>query len=133
MAIEFVVVFPVLLAIALISVNVVLFLSECSGFDRLFRQEVARLAPSPEYGQTEAGIAGIIESDLKRNFEREYLSVSVSASRKADGLTSYVGKLDFYPTLFGKGTLRGAFGVSFSPLSHGQELVVDTYKAGVLI
>lgn len=133
MTIEFAVAFPVLLAIALISVNVVLFLSECSSFDRLFRQEVARLAPSPSYGQTGAEIAGLVESDLAENFDHDYLRVHVSCSGRADGLVSYVGTLEFSPTLFGKGSLRGAFGVSFPPLSHRQELMVDMYRPGVLI
>lgn len=133
MTIEFVVVFPVLLVIALISVNVVLFLSECSSFDRLFRQEVARLAPSPSYGQTGAEIAGRIESDLAGNFNRDYLRVRASCSGRSDGLVSYVGTLEFHPTLFGMGPLRGAFGVSFPSMSHSQKLVVDAYKPGVLI
>ncbi|MDO5335484.1 MAG: hypothetical protein Q4F23_05380 [Coriobacteriia bacterium] len=133
MTIEFVVVFPVLLVVALIAVNVLLFLSECAGFDRSFRQEVARLAPSPGYGQGSSEIAGKVESELTHRFDRDYVSVSVSASAGPGGLVTYRGILHFSPTLFGHGSLKGAFGVSFPGFSHAQELVVDQYRPGVLL
>ncbi len=133
MTIEFVVVFPVLLVIALISTNVVLLFSECAGFDREFRQEVARLAPSPAYGQTAQDIASQISGDLARSFSRDYLDVSVSAATSADGLATYEGVITFTPTLFGAGRLTGAFGVRFPQMQHHRKILVDQYRPGVLI
>lgn len=55
-------------------------------------------------------------------------------SRGVSGeLVTFEGKLDFTPTLFGKGTLSGVFGVSFPSLTHTESLVVDVYKSGVLL
>ena len=133
MTIEFVVVFPVLIAVALVSTNVILFLSECAGFDRQFRQEVARLAPSPSYGQEAGDIASEIQDDLSRDFDRDYLDLSVSASQSTGGLVDYEAELVFSPTLFGHGNLTGAFGVSFPRITHHQSISVDQYKPGVLL
>ena len=133
MTIEFVAVFPVLLVVALISTNVVLFFSECAGFDREFRQEVARLAPSPAYGQTAQDVAGQINGDLAHSFSRDYVDVSVSAATSADGLVTYEGVITFAPTLFGSGRLTGAFGVQFPRMQHHRKISVDQYRPGVLL
>ncbi|MDO4854328.1 MAG: hypothetical protein Q4A43_02765 [Coriobacteriia bacterium] len=133
MTIEFVAVFPVLLVVALISTNVVLFFSECAGFDREFRQEVARLAPSPAYGQTAQDVASQISGDLAHSFSRDYVDVSVSAATSADGLATYEGVITFTPTLFGAGRLTGAFGVQFPRMQHHRKISVDQYKPGVLL
>ena len=133
MTIEFVVAFPVLLAIALIAVNVTLFLSDCSGFDRAFREEVCSLAPSPAYGEDQSDIAGKVEKSLSEAFDQDYLDVEVTASGGAGGLVTYEGTLTFSPTLFGEGRLTGAFGVSFPRIEHEQRIVIDAYKPGVLL
>ena len=47
MTTEFALLFPVMLMIALIACNSILFLSECASFDRIFRESVCVFAPSP--------------------------------------------------------------------------------------
>ncbi len=133
MTVEFVVAFPVLLVIALISTNAILFFSECSGFDREFRQEVSRLASSPAYEQSSGDIAGQIQTDLIQSFNRDYLEVSVSTRQSSAGLVTYEGVISFSPTLFGAGNLKGIFGVSFPKLQHHQKIAIDEYKPGVLL
>ncbi|MEG1098291.1 MAG: TadE/TadG family type IV pilus assembly protein, partial [Raoultibacter sp.] len=52
MTVEFAVVFPVLIIVAVIAVNALLFFSECAAFDRVARDAMRVYAASPEYGQT---------------------------------------------------------------------------------
>ena len=51
MTVELAVVFPALLAVAVIAVNALLFFSECAAFDRVAREAVRLHAASPAYGQ----------------------------------------------------------------------------------
>ena len=47
MTIEFALLFPVMLMIALIACNSILFLSECASFDRIFRESVCVFPTTP--------------------------------------------------------------------------------------
>ena len=80
MTIEFALLFPVMLMIALIACNSILFLSECASFDRIFRESVCVFAPSPASEETTGQICAHIEEALAQFNERDYLSCSVSAS-----------------------------------------------------
>lgn len=86
MTIEFALLFPVMLMIALIACNSILFLSECASFDRIFRESVCVFAPSPASEETTGQICAHIEEALAQFNERDYLSCSVSAS---EGRWSY--------------------------------------------
>lgn len=133
MTVEFVVVFPVLIVIALIGVNVTLFFSDCAAFDRVFRQAVCTYAVSPGYGQTLVQSEDHIEAALDPVMSGEHLEVEVSSSGASGGLVTFKGELNFHPTLFGKGSITSIFGVTFPPMTHHCELTVDTYKPGVVI
>ena len=131
MTVEFVIAFPAALIIALISVNALLFFSECAAFDRAFRSLVCIYAVSPAYEQgTEQSCARITEA-LKEDFSKEYVNFDVTSSGVEGGIVSFNATLMFTPTLFGKGTLTGVFGVAFPPLVHQETIVVDVYKPGV--
>lgn len=133
MTIEFVIAFPAALIIGLIAVNAVLFFSECAAFDRSFRSLVCTYAASPAYEQgTDRSCALILES-LQSEFSADHIEVEVNSRGVSGELVVFEGTLKFSPTLFGKGSLSGAFGVSFPPLSHSESLMVDVYKAGVLL
>lgn len=132
MTIEFVIAFPVALVIALVSINAVLFFSECASFDRLFRFAVCTYAVSPAYEQSVEQSCAYISEELSAEFSEENLSVEVSSSGTEGGLVTFRALLNFQPTLFGNGTLSGVFGVSFPPLKHQEEITVDVYKPGVL-
>ncbi len=133
MTIEFVVAFPVALIIGLILVNALMFFSECASFDRSFRALVCTYAPSPSYEQEIGQTCALISESLKNEFSAEHLQVQVTSRRVSGELVAFEGTLDFTPTLFGKGTLSGVFGVSFPSLTHTELLVVDVYKSGVLL
>ena len=68
MTIEFALLFPVMLMIALIACNSILFLSECASFDRIFRESVCVFAPSPASEETTGQICGVkLPAGLKQS------------------------------------------------------------------
>lgn len=133
MTVEYAVMFPVMLAIALVACNAILFFSECASFDRIFRESVCVFAPSPASGETSVQTSAQVVAALQSFEERSYLSCAVEASGHGDGLTTYSATLFFTPTIFGAYDLHGAFGVTFSPIEHRISLTVDTYKPGVFL
>lgn len=133
MTIEFVVLFPVMLIIAIIAFNSVLFLSECAAFDRIFRESVSMLAPSPASDESSDRIGAQVEGNLDCFTQKAYLSCSVSASGRSDGMVVYSGTLFFTPTIFGAYPLRSVFGIALSPIEHTAQITVDTYKSGVFL
>lgn len=133
MTVEFVVAFPVLVAIAVIAVNAGLFLSECAAFDRAACEAVRVHATSPAFGASADEACGAIGADLTEGFSREYLTTSVESSAEAGGLTTYAMTLEFSPTLFGMGFKSEVFGVSLPKLTHRVEHTVDPYKPGVFL
>ncbi len=132
MMVEFVVLFPAMLLVALTAVNAVLFLSDCAAFDRVFRNAVCTYAASPAYGQGPDQSSALVQAALEEEFTADNLGVQVSSSGTEGGIVSFSGRLSFEPTLFGKGRLGGAFGVSFPALSHETKLSVSAYKPGVV-
>lgn len=134
MTIEFALLFPVMLMIALIACNSILFLSECASFDRIFRESVCVFAPSPASEETTGQICAHIEEALAQFNERDYLSCSVSASEDQGGLTTYTATLAFTPTIFDalSGFCR-VFDVELSPIEHPITMTVDSYKPGVFV
>lgn len=133
MTVEFVIAFPVALVVALVSVNAVLFFSDCASFDRLFRSTVCTYAASPAYEQDVSESCALVKSSLEDDFSRENLQFEVTSVGAGGGLVTFQGTLTFQPTLFGRGALSGAFGVGFPALSHQEQITVDVYKPGVLI
>lgn len=133
MTVELVVAFPVLLIVALVAVNALLFFSECASFDRLVRESVRVHASSPAYGQGIDQSIALVQADLDSKFEADYLDVEVSAWTEGAGHTRFSASLSFLPTLFGRPLKTEVFGVSFPRLVHTTSLVVDTYKPGVLL
>ncbi|MCL1798639.1 MAG: hypothetical protein FWG23_02705 [Eggerthellaceae bacterium] len=133
MTVEFVVVFPVLIIVAVIAVNALLFLSECAAFDRVAREAVRVHATSPAYGQSTEQSVARVEQVLKGQCDKEYLDARVSVSGGTLGHTRYTAELLFRPTLFGMGMRSEVFGVSLPPLRHTVTMTVDAYKPGVLL
>lgn len=133
MTVEFVVAFPVLIAVAVIAVNAGLFLSECAAFDRAACEAVRVHATSPAFGASADEACMAIGADLAEGFSRDYLATSVESSAKAGGLTTYAMTLEFSPTLFGMGLKSEVLGVSLPKLSHRVEHTVDPYKPGVFL
>lgn len=133
MTVEFVVMFPAALAIALIAVNATLFFSECAVFDRTFRNAVCTYAVSPAAGQSLGESCALVSAAVEEACDADNLSVSVEASGTEGSVVEFRGVLRFAPTLFGAGPLSGAFGVSFPELTHREAISVCVYKPGVIV
>ncbi len=133
MTIEFVVCFPVMLVVALIAVNALLFFGECASFDRNFRDASCAYVTSPASGQTIDNSCAKIKSSIEGVCNTEYVEVEISSSGVEGGLVILTGTLSFTPTLFGAGSLHSVFGISFPRMTHQNQIVVDCYKPGVVI
>ena len=133
MTIEFAVMFPVMLMIAVIAFNSMMFLSQCAAFDRLFRNAVCVYAPSPASEQGPDQICALITNDLDAFSEKDSLDCSVSSNGRSDGLVTYTGTLFYTPTLFGTHPLRQVFGVALPSIEHNVQMTVDHYRPGVFL
>ena len=133
MTVEMAVAFPVLIVVAAIAVNAVLFFSECAQFDRLARQSVRIHATTPAYGENADTCCAAVEQELQAAFDRPYLQVSVEHAATALDFEEYTATIRFWPTLFGMGLRSQVFGVPLPSLTHSVTYTVDTYKPGVFI
>lgn len=133
MTVEFVVALPAMLAVAVVTLNAVLFFSECAAFDRLARQAICTHAAAPAYGQSSAQVTGIVESELNQQFDRDYLQVSVAAEGHSPGYVRYTATLAFTPTLVGRSFSGSVFGISITPLLHRTQITLDPYKPGAIV
>lgn len=132
MTVEFVVAFPVMIAVAVISVNAVLFISECAAFDRLAKQAICAYGTSFGYGEGSAQAAAYVQEDLSRNFDEDHLSTAVRLEKCPLGHERYVATLYFTPSLAGRPLTGSVFGVNLTPLEHSTCLTVDPYRPGAL-
>lgn len=133
MTVELALAFPVVIIIAVIAVNAVLFFSECAAFDNVFRDAMRVHATSPAYGQGSDQSCAHIETTLAEAFDRPYVACRVGVAGAAGGHTCFSATLEFSPTLFGLGLKSSVFGVALPPLSHEVSMTVDCYKPGVLL
>lgn len=131
--IELMVALPVLIAIAVIAVNALLFVSECASFDRLARDAVRTYAASPAYGTGATAATSDVQGALEQSFNREYLHVDVRVGGHSPALMRYTATLVFTPTLFGHPFSGSVFGVQMPPLSHDVSLTIDPYKPGAFV
>lgn len=132
MTVEFVVMFPVVVIVAVVAVNALLFFSECAAFDRVVRDAVRVHATSPAYGQGLEQSKAQVQTALDEAFDRPYLDACVLVEGGNFGHVTFVAVLEFYPTLFGMGLKSQVFGVSLPHLEHSVSYTVDVYKPGVL-
>ena len=131
--VELAVMFPVILIIAVIAVNALTFFSECSSFDRIFKQTVVTIAPNPGYGKDLGNTKSIIEEELKNRFDEEFLDFDVSVEGVNNNFQEFSAKLIMHPTLFGMGLRSEFFGIPLPSLNHEQKMVVEVYIPGVII
>lgn len=133
MTVEFVIAFPIMMIVAVVAVNAILFFSDCAAFDRLARQSICTHAAAPGYGQSSGEVASIVESELQGQFDRDYLQVSVSSEGHSPGYVRYTATLSFAPTLVGRRFSGDVFGVRITPLRHRTQLTLDPYKPGAIV
>lgn len=130
--VEFAVMLPAAIVIAVIAVNALMFFSECAAFDRAFRGAVRVHAVSPAYEQDVEQTCLLIEQTVITAISSETASCEIVARDAGLGHMVYSGTLSFAPTLFGVGGIDDVFGVSLPRLRHACELTVDQYKPGVI-
>lgn len=133
MSIEFMLVLPVIIIIAVIAVNALLFFSECAAFDRLVRDAVRVHATSPAYGQGLEQSCSQIAEAVSQNFEEENLVTTVNCEQNALGNATFTAEIIFSPTLFGMGMRSSVLGVPLPSLKHSVSFTVSPYKPGVLL
>lgn len=133
MTIELALVFPVVIVVAVVAVNAVLFFSECAAFDNEFREMVRIHASSPAYGQGIEQSKAQVETSLQKLFDHTFEKSRVSLEATKGNHLRFSAVFSFWPTLFGLGLKTSVFGLSMPPLNHKVAMVVDCYKPGILI
>lgn len=133
MTIELAAALPVLLAVALLATNALVFFGQCAVFDRAAHQAVRVHAAAPAYGQGASASCALAEADIRQALGGANVEVSVTCSAAGRDLERYTATLVFSPSLFGYGLRSQAFGVQMPRLTHTTEYVVDSYKPGVIV
>lgn len=128
MTVEFCVVIPVLLLIALLLVNALSFVSETAKFDRIARNSVRVYASSQGRGEELEQAKASIEEDLKSAFSQNNEETECESFEDSFGLKQIRCKLSWQPTLFGLGLKDEILGVSTPKLVHEINLTLDKYK-----
>ena len=132
--IELVLVLPLMILLAVIAFNCMVFFTEASAFDRTFRNAVRTYAVSPSASQSLSSTIGSISSEVTKSFNgNKQLTVSTNAQSRAGGLTAFTGTLTYRPTLFGRPLSGRIFGYYLPAIKHSTTLVVSTFKTGVFI
>lgn len=133
MTVELAVVFPVLMVVAVVAVNALLFFSECAAFDRMVRDVVRIQAASPAYGQGLEQSRALVADTVSQSLDRPYLDMRVAVEGVQGGCARFTATLEFSPTLFGLGMRSSVLGVALPHLEHSVSMTVDPYKPGVLL
>lgn len=127
MTVEAAVVLPVMVALAFIVANALVFVGDCAAFDIVARDAIRLQADDGwEGSQGAAEVRVRIEEGLSMEHE----SVEVACERAGSGHVRYTAKISFSPPF-----LRGAsvFGVSVPPLEHEVRFTVSPYRKGVVV
>lgn len=133
MTIELAVAMPVLIAVAVISVNALTFFADCATFDRITCEAVRLHAAAPAYGQDAARSVALVEQTISAQMEDDNLEVSVALGTAGPDFDEFRATLTFHPTLFGMGLRSSVFGVALPKLTHETRFVIDSYKPGVIV
>lgn len=137
MTIEFVVMFPVMLVIACIAANSLMFFSECAAFDVQAKNAVRTYATSPAYGENGQARTHLakqhISQQLDGSFKKNGMTVRVDAEEGGKGMTTYRATLLYKPNLLGIALRDSLFGVTFPRLRHTVALTVSPYRPGMFV
>ena len=144
MAVEMAVVLPILLAVAGIAINLMVYLGDCARFDRVAAEAVRIQAASPGYSNySSTSRAQEVQKQIELAFATsDHLTITVTVHEgttdgSTDGdrvtlslvprLETYTCTLSYRPWGFGK----SFFGIEFSGISHTRQYVIDPYRPGV--
>lgn len=133
MTVELAVAFPALMIVAVIAVNALTFFADCAVFDRVAHEAVRVHATSPAYRQGSGQTVVLVAQEIRSVVDAPNVDVSVAVNPSGAGFEKYTATLSYSPTLFGAGMRSEVFGVQLPRLVHKSELVVDSYKPGVIV
>ncbi len=127
MTVEFAITFPVMLALAFVAVNALVFLGDCATFDMVARDAI-RLQADDAYENGDG--SGEVKQRIEDGLGMEHETVSVTSERVGLGHVKYTAAIEFSPPF-----LKGAsvFGVSVPTLHHEVSLTVSPHRKGVII
>ena len=131
--IELAVVFPVALALVVVSFNVVSYLGVCASFDRMFPQQARVFAAAPQYGANQADVAVSIQNALASCYARECSNVEVAVSADAWGNSIFHAAFEYELSLFGLRYRSILFGIRLPSLRHETSFALNCYRPGVVI
>lgn len=126
MTVELCVVFPVVMAIAVMAANALTFFGQCASFDRVARNAVRTFASSPEAKAQPAELAQRIQQAVQVHFEEADVACNVQSVH--GGLSRYEISTAFQPTLFGMGLRESVWGVPLPKLQHSIQLTLDSFS-----
>ncbi len=132
MMVELCIVLPVIIVVAVIAVNALMFFGDCAQFDRISRNAVCTFASSPDSGQDAGEVASAIQAQLESACNADNLSSSVEVFEDANGYDVFTATLEFSPTLFGLGLRCDILGIPLPKLTHSSRMTVSPYKPGML-
>lgn len=125
MTVELALVFPVIIVVAAMAVNALLFFSECASFDRMAHNAIRVLATSPSLDEQPTTLASQIEATVREETGMEEVTCTVSGS--SAGIKTYQISCSFAPTLFGMGLRSEIWGVPLPKLMHATQFAVDAW------
>ncbi len=118
---------PVMVAIAFILVNALIFVGDCTAFDIVARDAI-RLQADDGY----EGVSGAAEvrARIEEGLSMDYEKVAVTCERTELGHVRYTATIEFSPPFLSGATI---FGVSVPTLEHEVTMTVSPYRKGVVI
>jgi hypothetical protein len=145
--VELVICAPVLLALAVVTVDLMVFLGDCAQFNRVSAESVRVVAAAPGEGaygdagceqaiceQIRADMGGVerlsfevTSSDVSSTFDSSQVSTSLLSM--TPGLRRYICTMRFVPWPL----QRGLFGIEVSGIDHRRTYVLDPYRPGVVV
>jgi hypothetical protein len=145
-SLELAVLIPIILSVAVISINLLVFMGDCAKFDRISAEAVRVYGISPGYGEYGSdSCSKKIRLAIKEAFggvDRIQIEVKNSDSKGEFSNGGNVGTFSFNPLhreysckMISKPWLLpdGLFGIRFSGPVHEKSFVVSPFKAGGLI
>lgn len=131
MTVELCLVFPVVIVVAVIAVNALLFFGQCAAFDRLARNAVRVVAASPSTQESATDLAARIQSMVSEGMDGADVACAPCGAEGA--LTRFQVTCSFQPTLFGRGLRSQVWGVPLPALVHSTELALEVYAPGAQV
>lgn len=145
MTVEFAVLMPVVIVVALVVFNLTKFCEMCAVFDRVSKDAVLSQGVAPSGDQATSTSVDAVRSAIEAAVDSRQCEIEVTAERSSEGargegvtfpvsplLTTYHCNLRFrpWPSSF------SLAGVLFSPppfLVHERTIVVDRFRPGVVV